>query len=1205
MADVGIKIRATDEASGVFSKVAAEAGKLQTSVASAGTSFAALGTAAVAGLSVISFATKIKDAIDMADSFNKLSQKTGVAVESLSKLNYAAGLADVSTEALSTGLKKLNVNISAAAGGSAEQAAVFKALGISVKDAAGNVLGADKIMAKLADSFAESGDGANKAAVAVALFGKAGTDLIPLLNAGSKGLSDMGDEAKKLGIVMGADFAKNAEEFNDNLHKISLAGQGLFVTLGGDLVKGLGATVKAMAEASLEGGKLAAVIAGIQTLFTGDDQYKNDKALVEQTTLMLQLEKSLGVARASGNAAYIKSREDALAAVNAEIKATMSYRKVLQGAADDKAAAEKPKPTQDSAAIKAAAASIAKRTNAPKETGNAFTAEQDAAKEWAKALEAAGKASDELVAKNLDLSKSQAALKTYMESAAAAINEKTNPAMNAMVKAAYEANIALEALGKLADVVEAQQKRTSTAEDETQKERERVAAIGLTIEAVANLNATRLEEMATAKERTLLAAQEIDLSGELSDAIKGEVKALRERAALIRTGAEKENAVEAAKAASEEWKRGWEQTDQLAREAFTAWAEDGSSAAKKIGDTLKKALLSAIYEATLKPIAFQLYTSVAGGGGAGNAALQAASGASSASSGLNILGSAGTLFGSGFKAGLGAVFGEAGTMGGLSAGTTAIGAGNLAGGFGTLAGTALPWIAGAAILKSLTDYKIDAKGNGITATVGGANGLPSGQVGAFAEFQQTGGLGGGGTTTNRSWSVADQSVATYITANVQAITAANKQYGAALGLTTDAIDGFTKNIEVNLTGLDAAGQKAAIDAELAKFSADQITATYGDALASVAKTGETTGATLERLATDLSSVNSTFDALGYTLYDVSVAGAAAASGLASAFGSLQNFQAQTQALFQNFYTADEQKANAVKNATTTLNAAGITDFSAADISNASREQIRAVVDQYAAKIGTADGDKKYAAVVTAANSISSYVATFDDKPKAPAESTGSSGGGGGGGGSSPVQDAALSAWQDATDAIVKTMGDLRTTLVDSGPDSFVKLQAQFAIESASAKAGNVAAAQDLPALAKSLVDASKTYYTTSVQQSLLTARVIDTLGSVAGTGSAGANLSIPKFASGGTHSGGWAMVGEQGPELAYMPPARIYNANDTRGMLGGGTDPALLEEVRALRAELAAIRANTGSTASSSRKTAQVLDTAANGGQPIGTKAIA
>ena len=187
MADVGIRIKAIDEASGVFGKVAAEAGKLQGAVSAVSGGFAALGGVAAAAAAGIGFATQIKDAIDLADSFNKLSQKSGVAVESLSRLNYAAGLADVSTEALSTGLKKLNVSISAAAGGSAEKAALFKALGVSVKDAAGNVLSADKVMAQLADSFADSGDTANKAAVAVELFGKAGTDLIPLLNAGSKG----------------------------------------------------------------------------------------------------------------------------------------------------------------------------------------------------------------------------------------------------------------------------------------------------------------------------------------------------------------------------------------------------------------------------------------------------------------------------------------------------------------------------------------------------------------------------------------------------------------------------------------------------------------------------------------------------------------------------------------------------------------------------------------------------------------------------------------------------------------------------------------------------------------------------------------------------------------------------------------------------------------------------------------------------------
>ncbi|WOI43788.1 hypothetical protein [Acidovorax sp. BLS4] len=51
---------------------------------------------------------------------------------------------------------------------------------------------------------------------------------------------------------------------------------------------------------------------------------------------------------------------------------------------------------------------------------------------------------------------------------------------------------------------------------------------------------------------------------------------------------------------------------------------------------------------------------------------------------------------------------------------------------------------------------------------------------------------------------------------------------------------------------------------------------------------------------------------------------------------------------------------------------------------------------------------------------------------------------------------------------------------------------------------------------------------------------------------AAASVGIPAFAAGGDHLGGWAVVGEQGPELAYMPPARIYTASDTRSMLRAG-----------------------------------------------------
>lgn len=65
---------------------------------------------------------------------------------------------------------------------------------------------------------------------------------------------------------------------------------------------------------------------------------------------------------------------------------------------------------------------------------------------------------------------------------------------------------------------------------------------------------------------------------------------------------------------------------------------------------------------------------------------------------------------------------------------------------------------------------------------------------------------------------------------------------------------------------------------------------------------------------------------------------------------------------------------------------------------------------------------------------------------------------------------------------------------------------------------------------------------------------------------------IPKFASGGVHTGGWRIVGENGPEAEYTPPSRIFNANQTRQMMqggGGSNNAALLSEMRAMRAELA------------------------------------
>lgn len=90
---------------------------------------------------------------------------------------------------------------------------------------------------------------------------------------------------------------------------------------------------------------------------------------------------------------------------------------------------------------------------------------------------------------------------------------------------------------------------------------------------------------------------------------------------------------------------------------------------------------------------------------------------------------------------------------------------------------------------------------------------------------------------------------------------------------------------------------------------------------------------------------------------------------------------------------------------------------------------------------------------------------------------------------------------------------------------------------------------------------------------------------------------LPAFKNGGLHGGGWAMVGEEGPELAYMPPARIYNAGDTRAMQsgGGGNADAMAE----LLEETKLIRKNSDKTENRIYKLERILDDWDRNGAPV------
>lgn len=201
-------------------------------------------------------AAMAKGAIDAADNMNDLSQKTGVSVESLSKFQQAANASGTSIEGVGAAMIKLNKGLAAGTGPAAD---ALKALGLSATDASGKLKTTDAVMLEVADKFKAMPDGANKTALALQLFGKAGADMIPLLNGGSKAITD-------LSATMTGEFAKGADNLNDKLAAL----QGKMLQLGVTIGTALMPVLNVIADLVLKAAEAFAAMPGpIQAIIGG------------------------------------------------------------------------------------------------------------------------------------------------------------------------------------------------------------------------------------------------------------------------------------------------------------------------------------------------------------------------------------------------------------------------------------------------------------------------------------------------------------------------------------------------------------------------------------------------------------------------------------------------------------------------------------------------------------------------------------------------------------------------------------------------------------------------------------------------------------------------------------------------------------------------------------------------------------------------
>lgn len=202
--------------------------RAQSTLAGLGSSIKAFAAGAVAALSLGALTGAIKSSVDHMDELGKAAQKIGIPIEQLSGLEYAARLADLSLGDLQSNLTKFNRSLGEIAGGGSNDAgAALKAIGVSAVDASGKLRPTTSLIADIAEKFSGYRDGAEKSALAMALFGKAGADMIPFLNGGRDAITGATDEASRFGLIVTDQGAKAAEQFNDNLTRLKGAGEGL------------------------------------------------------------------------------------------------------------------------------------------------------------------------------------------------------------------------------------------------------------------------------------------------------------------------------------------------------------------------------------------------------------------------------------------------------------------------------------------------------------------------------------------------------------------------------------------------------------------------------------------------------------------------------------------------------------------------------------------------------------------------------------------------------------------------------------------------------------------------------------------------------------------------------------------------------------------------------------------------------------------
>lgn len=160
-----------------------------------------------------------KRAGDTGDRLHKMSARTGVSVEALSELGFAAEQSGSDLDTVAKVIQRMNRRLGRAADGTGPAADALERMGLSI-DAIQRMSPEQKFKT-IAEAMRRMEDPAEAAGLGQRIFGAEVDRILPLLADGADGLEVLQRQARELGLTVSREAAESAAKFSDRLNILS------------------------------------------------------------------------------------------------------------------------------------------------------------------------------------------------------------------------------------------------------------------------------------------------------------------------------------------------------------------------------------------------------------------------------------------------------------------------------------------------------------------------------------------------------------------------------------------------------------------------------------------------------------------------------------------------------------------------------------------------------------------------------------------------------------------------------------------------------------------------------------------------------------------------------------------------------------------------------------------------------------------------